>query len=142
MAYRRTVILSVLVSVAVFVLFHFDLIKKIPGFYCEGFGCIGLGIVMMISPVLIAVLFFVSGAIFAKQQRLKTGFVSAGIAFAFAALAIGTTMALNKLEVNRAVDEACREDPKTYCPETLYKCTVSGNVTTCTNPDALPRSAP
>ena len=142
MPYRRTVILAIMASAGLFVLFHFDLIKKIPGFYCEGFGCIGFGIFMMISPVLIAAVFFIGGAIVAKDRRIKTGFVGAGIAFAFAALAVATTVILKNLERNRAVAEACREDPKTYCPETLYKCTVSGNVTTCTNPDAVPRSAP
>jgi len=121
MAYRRTVILAIFVSVALFTLFHFDLIKKIPGFYCEGFGCIGFGIFMMVSPVLIAAMFFIGGVIIAKDRRLKTGFVAACIAFAFAALAIATTGILNKLAVNRAVQEACLADPATYCPETLAR---------------------
>jgi hypothetical protein len=116
---RLSSVLPMLVAVALFVLFHFDLTQKIPGLRCESFGCMGLGILMILSPLLVAVLFFVGGVMLAKQQRLKAGFVAAGTSFAFALVAVIAVVVLNKLEVNRAVDEACRADPATYCPHTL-----------------------
>ena len=121
MRYRRTVAASVTVAMALFVLFHFDLIRKVPGFYCEGFGCTALGIVLLVMPLLIAVVFFVFGVLFMKERRLKHAFCMALIALVFTVPAVVTTIMLKRMEVDRATQEACRADPATYCPHTLTR---------------------
>ncbi len=121
MTCRPTTMLALVAAIFLFVLFHFDLIQKIPLFHCESFGCIGLGILMMVAPLLVAGLFFVGASLCAKQRRLKAGLAAASISFAFALVAVIAVVVLNKLEVNRAVDEACRADPQTYCPHTLKR---------------------
>ena len=121
MAYSRTTIVSAFVAMFLFALFYFDLIKRIPGFYCEGFSCLGQGILLMVSPIVVAAIFFSVGMLFVKQNRLRSAFTMACISLVFALSAVITTIVLRKVEVNRAVAIACREDPAIYCPQTLAR---------------------
>ncbi len=75
-----TLVFSAITGLAFTFFVKSNLLQKIPGFQCESFGCIGLGIIyFIIALVLIPIVFGVVGFIFSSENRLKQGFFSLGI---------------------------------------------------------------
>jgi len=96
-------VVSILAGILYIVFVSSDVLRRVPGFYCEGFGCVGLGfayflIGVLILPVLIGGLGFMTN----KDSRIKHAFVSFGIALVVMIVSLFVLGLLNKWKV--AVD--------------------------------------
>lgn len=102
-----TLIFSIIVGVAFVFFTHFGFLQKVPGFRCEGFGCIGLGIFyFVIGLVLIPIIFGILGFVLSKENRWKQAFSSLIISLAIMALSLWTIKFWNDIDVRRATEES------------------------------------
>ena len=110
-----TLIFSIIVGI-VFILFaRSNLWQKVPGFRCEGLGCIGLGIVIfVIGIVVIPLIFGILGFLFSKENRLKQAFSSLGISLAVMLLSLWAINIWNQIEVKQATEEGNRATQELY----------------------------
>jgi hypothetical protein len=101
------ILINAVVVGGAFVLFvRSDILKKIPGFYCEGFGCMGLAVVyLMMAFILIPLLFGIFGFIFAKENRFRQAAVSLGISFIVMILSVWVIRTLHQIEVRKAIED-------------------------------------
>jgi hypothetical protein len=75
-----SLVYSIIVAVLFIVLVKSDVLQKIPGFQCDGFGCMGLGIIYTVtSLVVIPLIFAIAGFVAAKENRWAQAFSSLGI---------------------------------------------------------------
>lgn len=117
---RATILPSVLfVALSFVLLVHFELLRKLPFFHCESFGCIGLGVLyLLIGLVLIPLCFFGVYLLLSPPPRLKLALLAASAAFlanvlSFLAIFILAQMRLS--EDVRNAREACVQYP-ILCP--------------------------
>lgn len=110
-----TLFFSIIVSI-VFVFFtHFGLLEKVPRFRCEGFGCIGLGLVyFVIGLVLIPIIFGILGLVFSKENRLKQAFSSLLISLAIMTLSLWVIRVWDDIDVRKAMEEANQATRELY----------------------------
>lgn len=101
-----TIILSIVTAI-VFVFFvRSDLLRKVPGFYCEGFGCTGLGVVYFFLALLVIPLVFgTAGFLLSREERLKQLLISGSISFVMMLLSLVTIYALNQMDIRQAEQE-------------------------------------
>lgn len=88
-------------------------------FACEGFGCIGLGILELLLSVLIVVSFIICGILFGPAPRLISGLFAGGVATFAMVVSFGTIFMLNQLQISqdwKKYEEACAQHPE-LCPE-------------------------
>lgn len=91
---------SIIVGVALIISSHFRLLQNIPAFSCNGFGCLGAGILLLvISLVLIPVSFGVLGFLFSKEKRFRQAVFSALISLVVMMIAVWITDVWNSMEV-------------------------------------------
>jgi len=110
-----TLIFSIIVGVAFVFFTHFGLLQKVPGFYCEGFGCIGVGIFYFaIGYVLIPIIFGILGFVFSKENRLKHGLISLVISLVAMALSFLVIKTWNEIDVRKATEEGNRAEQEVY----------------------------
>lgn len=101
-----TLILSAITATAFVFFVRLDLLRKVPGFQCEGFGCTGLGVVYFFLALLVIPLFFgAAGYLFAREERLKQLFISGIIAFVMMLLSLVAIYAWNQMEIRQAEQE-------------------------------------
>lgn len=95
-----------------------NLLAKVPGFYCESFGCGALGVIYLLFgfaiPVIVA-----SGAALLPGDRRWLRFVQAFLVSLFFMLCAGAVIyCLNRYEISRSYEssaKACAEYPQ-LCP--------------------------
>jgi hypothetical protein len=96
---------------------YFDLLRHIPGFYCEGFGCIGNGIMYLAIAILIPIAFFVLVAANSEKDKRWRNATNALLTATTAMIcAVVCLWALNKARIQRNTQqaiEACKEAQKT-----------------------------
>lgn len=82
---QKNIIITLLSIVAggAFVLFsYFHLLTRIPGFSCEGFGCIGTAFIeLFIGIIVIPALFGIVQYFISKENRTRRALTSSGISF-------------------------------------------------------------
>lgn len=98
--------------------YELDILRLIPGMYCESFGCIGLGLIYVTLAVLLPIIFAVGAALLTRQQRSRRflhALIAGYFSMALAALAINI-LAQQKIAQGYAEKErACAQYPQ-LCP--------------------------
>lgn len=117
--YPRTT-LAALLTGPLFILFvRSDVLRKVPGFYCESFGCIGLGIIYIAIGALIPLVFAVIACLFSKTGKREHFLYALIITIMTMGLSFAGLNALNNMDIQKAMEaeeQACREYPQ-LCPE-------------------------
>ena len=106
----KTIVSKIGVAVCfgtVFVLFsHFDLLRHIPGFYCEGFGCLGRGFAyLVIGLVIVPFVLMVVSLATAKTNRIRHAAESLVISLLVMVVSIYAVRALNDMQNARATQK-------------------------------------
>lgn len=89
-------------------------------FYCEGFGCNGVGVLYLLINALVVVAFFISGVCLGPAPRLSLGLFAGGVALVAIMLAIGVILIEAQWRISQDWEEtekACAQHPD-LCPET------------------------
>lgn len=116
--YPRTTLAAFLTG-PLFVLFvRSDILKKIPGFHCESFGCIGLGIIYIAIGALIPLVFSVIACLFSKTGKREHFLYALIVTVMTMGLSFAGLKTLNNMDIQKAMqaeEQACREYPQ-LCP--------------------------
>jgi hypothetical protein len=87
-------------------------------FHCEGFGCMGLGVVYLALAVLIVVAFAVAGALFGRKPRWASALFAGGVALVAMLASVWYLNRENEARIAEgwaAHDRVCVQYPK-LCP--------------------------
>ena len=120
------VITAVLWGIAV----RTDLLRHLPGFACEGFGCMGSGILigavqLLVLPCLLAIL----GAVLGRGHRIGNALLFGSMTFLAMLMLLCVFIALNRADIaasERAAAETCKQYPK-LCPNGVPTPGVGGH---------------
>lgn len=117
MKFKLAIVAAALLCAALFVLaVRQESLRAIV--HCEGFGCMGLGILYLALAVLIVLAFMVAGAVFGPKPRWPSALFAGGSALAAMLVAFGVIDQANKArdaEGFAAYQRDCDENPK-LCP--------------------------
>ena len=110
-----TLFFSIIVGSAFVFFTHFSFLQKVPGFRCEGFGCIGVGIYyFVIGIILIPLIFGILGSVLSKENRLKTGIFSLIISLIVMAMSLWIIKVWNDIDIQKATEEGDRATQELY----------------------------
>ena len=110
-----TLVFSIIVGTFFIFFTHFSLLQKVPGFRCEGFGCIGVGIFyFIIGIVLIPIIFGILGFVLSKENRLKQAFFSLIISLIIMSLSFWVIKTWNEIDVRSATEEGNKATQEIY----------------------------
>ena len=105
---QKKIIAAEVVVGVLFILFvFFGDMRKIPGFECESFGCIGNAIILLfLAVIVIPLLFGFVGVLAVRESRIRGGVMSFLSALVIMVLIVGGLNIFNKIRINSAVEEA------------------------------------
>jgi ABC-type Na+ efflux pump permease subunit len=105
--HNKELFISAIIVGGMFVVFvRSDILRKIPGFYCEGFGCMGLGIVyMMLALLIIPLTFGLCGFIFSKEKRIQKALFSLSVSLAVMIWSVWIIRTMHRFEVQKAIEQ-------------------------------------
>jgi len=111
MFYKKILFSSVTLGLLFIMFMHYDLLRAIPGFYCESFGCIGNGLYyIFIALILIPIIHFMIGYFFTKESKLKNAFKAFAIAFGVMMISLILVFGWNNIDNNSAVQKAVEDE--------------------------------
>ncbi len=117
MKFRLTIVAATLLCAALFVLAVLQQsLRAIV--HCEGFGCMGLGILYLALAMLIVLAFMVAGAVFGPKPRWRSALFAGGSALVAILVAFGVIDQANKARDAKgfaAYQRDCDKNPK-LCP--------------------------
>ena len=104
---QKKIIAAEVVVGVLFILFvFFGDMRKIPGFECESWGCIGNAIILLfLAAVVIPLLFGFVGVLAVKENRIRGGVTSFLSALLIMVLIVGGLNIFNQIRINSAVEE-------------------------------------
>ena len=110
-----TLISSIIVGIAFGLFSHFELLRKVPGFYCEGFGCMFNGIIyIIIGAILIPLIFGVLGFLLSRQKRKEQAFSSLVISLIIMLLSLGIIHIRRQIVIKKDTEAGHQAKQETY----------------------------
>lgn len=104
---KKIIVAEIVAGILFIFLVSFDILRKIPGFECESFGCIGNGIILLFIAVIVIPFFFgVVGTLAIKESRIRGGLTSFFSALVVMVIILVVMNIFDQIRTNNAVEES------------------------------------
>jgi hypothetical protein len=103
--YYTIPVMAIMLSGVLGLVQHYQLLNGIL-YRCEGFGCMGAGIINLLFFVMASVVFGIIFAVFSARQKIFAFFLASGTSLFFNGVAISASAYLHREKVHQDVCEA------------------------------------